>query len=84
MPPDLAERCLLAGSAICDTVLDPFGGAGTTALAAIKNGRSAVLIELNSRYCTLAKQRLGVPFDAIDWFNLAAAARDSLTKAIIR
>jgi len=59
MPRDLAERCVKAGSRIGDTVLDPFGGAGTTALAAQGLGRRALLIELNPDYAVLAKRRLG-------------------------
>lgn len=40
------------------TVLDPFGGAGTTALAAISRWRSAVLAELNPEYIEIAEKRL--------------------------
>jgi DNA modification methylase len=58
MPIDLAERCILAGSRVGDTVLDPFGGAATTALAALKNGRDAWLAELNPEYIKIAEQRL--------------------------
>jgi site-specific DNA-methyltransferase (cytosine-N4-specific) len=39
-------------------LLDPFAGAGTTGLAALRHGRDAVLIELNSEYCKLMDQRL--------------------------
>jgi DNA modification methylase len=35
-----------------------FGGVGTTAQAALKHGRDAILIELNSDYIRLAEQRL--------------------------
>jgi DNA modification methylase len=59
MPPDLVSRCLLAGTKVGDTVLDPFGGAGTTGLVAQRLGRNAVLIELNEEYATLTRQRLG-------------------------
>lgn len=38
-------------------VLDPFGGSGTTAVAAIKHGRHAVLIELNRSYVELQRER---------------------------
>jgi len=58
MPPDLAERCIKAGTKPGDTVLDPFGGAGTTGLVADRLGRHAVLIELNPAYQTLATDRV--------------------------
>lgn len=58
MPPDLAERCIKAGSKSGDSVLDPFGGAGTTALVANRLGRNATLIELNAAYCDLAEARV--------------------------
>jgi DNA modification methylase len=58
MPPELARRCILAGSRIGDTVLDPFGGAGTTGLVADRLGRDAVLIELNPTYAALARDRI--------------------------
>jgi DNA modification methylase len=58
MPPALAERCIKAGSRPGDTILDPFGGAGTTALVADRLGRSAILCELNPEYVALAAERL--------------------------
>lgn len=57
-PVDLIEPCVLAGSRPGDLVLDPFGGAGTTALAALKHGRNAVLCELNPEYIEIARARL--------------------------
>ncbi len=58
MPPELAERCIRAGSQRGDTVLDPFGGAGTTGLVADRLGRDATLVELNPSYAELARQRI--------------------------
>jgi hypothetical protein len=58
MPPELAQRCILAGSRLGDTVLDPFGGAGTTGLVADRLGRDAVLVELNPTYAALARERV--------------------------
>lgn len=58
MPPALVELCLLAGSHPGDTVLDPFGGAGTTGLVADRMHRDAVLVELNPAYVELARQRI--------------------------
>jgi DNA modification methylase len=58
MPPELARRCILAGSKAGDMVLDPFGGAGTTGLVADRLGRDATLIELNPAYAEMARQRI--------------------------
>jgi len=58
MPPALAARCIRAGSREGGTVLDPFGGAGTTALVAAKLGRNAVLTELNPDYAAMAARRV--------------------------
>lgn len=59
-PPELIEPCVLAGSAPGDTVLDPFGGAGTTGLVADRHQRDAVLIEINSGYAEIARNRIEV------------------------
>lgn len=58
-PEELPRRCILAGSAPGDTVLDPFVGSGTTAAVAVGNGRSAIGIELNPAYALLAESRIG-------------------------
>ena len=62
-PIDLIEPCVLAGCPEGGTVLDPFGGSGTTALVANGHNRDAVLIELNEEYIEIAKKRLGVGTD---------------------
>ena len=58
MPPDLVERCIKAGSRPGDMILDPFGGAGTTGLVADRLNRHATLIELNTNYAQMAKNRI--------------------------
>lgn len=57
-PPALIEPCILAGCPQGGTVLDPFGGAGTTGLVADRLGRNAILIELNSKYADMAERRI--------------------------
>jgi len=57
-PPDLIEPCIKAGCPVGGTVLDPFGGSGTTGLVANNLGRDAVLIELNKDYVDIAKKRI--------------------------
>jgi DNA modification methylase len=57
-PPALIEPCILAGSPVGGTVLDPFTGSGTTGEVAIRHGRNFVGVELNSDYITIAKKRI--------------------------
>jgi DNA modification methylase len=56
-PPALITPCIRAGSRPGDTVLDPFGGSGTTAEVAIREGRLAIVCELNAEYHPLIQQR---------------------------
>lgn len=49
-PVELVERAIRNSSRPGDTVLDPFGGSGTTLIAAEKSGRVARLIELDPKY----------------------------------
>jgi DNA modification methylase len=57
-PPALIEPCIKAGCPVGGTVLDPFGGAGTTGLVADRLGRNALLIELNPEYAEMARRRI--------------------------
>jgi len=57
-PVELLERIIMTGSKPGDTVLDPFGGSGTTAIAARKLGREYILIEKDPNYCSIARGRI--------------------------
>ena len=57
-PRELARRCIMLGSRVGDTVLDPFAGSGTTGEVAQKNGRPAVLIELNPTYTQISNKKI--------------------------
>ena len=57
-PRELARRCVLLGSRAGDTILDPFGGSGTTGVVAQELGRRAILIELNPEYSQISKERI--------------------------
>jgi DNA modification methylase len=57
-PPELIEPCIKAGCPKGGTVLDPFGGAGTTGLVADRLQRNAILIELNPKYAEMADRRI--------------------------
>lgn len=57
-PTALVEPCVLASTRPGDTVLDPFGGAGTTGLVADRLQRNAILVELNPQYAEMARRRI--------------------------
>ncbi|NRP14988.1 site-specific DNA-methyltransferase [Marinobacterium sp. xm-a-152] len=56
-PVELVERALRNSSRPGDIVLDPFGGSGTTLIAAEKTGRRARLIELDPKYVDVIVRR---------------------------
>lgn len=56
-PRELARRCILLGSRPLDTILDPFGGSGTTGVAASELRRKSVLIEINPEYARIGEKR---------------------------
>lgn len=57
-PIDLVARLVLALSNPNDIVLDPFGGVGTTAAAAVHLGRRAISIDLHGKYSKIARARV--------------------------
>lgn len=57
-PEKLVETCVLASTREGDLILDPFSGAGTTALTACKLGRSFTGIELVKKYKEMAEKRV--------------------------
>jgi DNA modification methylase len=56
-PVELVERAIRNSSKSRDTVLDPFGGSGTTLIACERTGRLARLIELDPKYCDVIVRR---------------------------
>lgn len=70
-PPKLIEPCILAGSRPGDTILDPFFGAGTTALVAIQHGRLAIGIELNPDYVAMSQKRI---YEALPLLTMQTAS----------
>ncbi len=57
-PPELPEICIKAGCPVGGTVLDPFSGAGTTAMVADRLQRHAIGIELNPEYAAMSERRI--------------------------
>jgi site-specific DNA-methyltransferase (adenine-specific) len=57
-PLELATRLVRMFSFTEDTVLDPFCGSGTTMVAALRNGRDSIGIEIDPDYCRMAARYL--------------------------
>lgn len=63
-PADLAERLIRMFSFAGDTILDPFGGSGSTAVAAVRAGRNSVSIEIEPDYIDMAERRIQKQLEA--------------------
>jgi len=59
---DLIARIVLIATRPGDLILDPFGGSGTTGVAAQSLGRRWVMIENNPEYLQIARQRLACEY----------------------
>ena len=57
-PIELPRRCVKLFSYVDDVVLDPFSGSGTTLIAAVANNRKGIGIDIDKKYCKLAKNRI--------------------------
>lgn len=57
-PPALVDPCIRAGAPVGGIVLDPFNGAGTTGLVALRNGRDYIGCELNPEYASMTCDRI--------------------------
>ena len=86
-PVELVERAIRNSSRPGDIVLDPFGGSGTTLIAAEKTGRIGWLIELDPKYVDVivrrwqdwSGQEAYREADAVKFNDLAALAGVAVT-----
>jgi site-specific DNA-methyltransferase (adenine-specific) len=76
-PLEIIERMVLASCPPGGTVLDPFMGSGTTAVACARHGRHFLGYEINPDYCEIARQRLAPDAGA----DANAAATDAAASA---
>lgn len=58
-PEQLITPCILAGSRQGGIVLDPFVGSGTTLKVAAENGRDGIGVEINKKYESVIRERIG-------------------------
>jgi DNA modification methylase len=72
MPLELVRRMLLVSCPDKGTVMDVFGGAGTTALVALQLGYRAISIEINEPYTKEAQQRIAFQIGASTPNKMAA------------
>ena len=64
-PLELAERLIRMFSFVGDTVLDPFFGAGTTTLAAMRNGRNSIGYEIDDHYLAQPANRFRIRWTSL-------------------
>jgi len=57
-PDEIPRRCIKLYSFIGDTVLDPFGGSGTTTKVAMENKRNSILYEIKEEYLDIIKEKI--------------------------
>lgn len=57
-PIELVERLILSLTKENDTVLDPFIGVGSTAVACLKNNRKIIGFDIKEEYIEIAKKRI--------------------------
>ncbi|HWB71049.1 MAG TPA: site-specific DNA-methyltransferase [Egibacteraceae bacterium] len=57
-PVEMPRRLIHMFSFVGDTVVDPFGGTGTTAVAALETGRNSITVEIDPTYVDLIQRRL--------------------------
>lgn len=81
---DITERIIEAFTMPGQSVLDPFGGTGTTAEACIRLGRRCTIIEKSPNYLDIAKQRIKNVFlqPALD-MPVADGVQQLATEAVI-
>lgn len=81
-PEELLRKFVLATTRVGQTVLDPFGGSGTTYVACVQTGRRWIGGESNPDYCRVIEERVrGIPKRPLSyWLSIDKAREDNRTK----
>jgi DNA modification methylase len=84
-PVELAVRAIQYSSLIGENVLDLFGGSGSTLIGCEQTGRHAYLMELDTLYCDVIRQRWAefVHGEGADWKALTPAVKAQEAQASI-
>ncbi len=77
LPDKLMERIVKLATRPGDVVFDPFCGAGTTAIAAIKLGRKFVVTDVDEKYVEITKRKLADMRAHADMFGEFIVPRES-------
>src|SRR5436190_12183757 len=76
----LMERIIRLTTRPGDVVFDPFCGAGTTAIAAMKLGRKFVVVDVDPNYVRITNEKLAAMKQNADLFKTFAVSRASLAR----
>ena len=80
LPDKLMERIIRLATNHGGLVFDPFCGAGTTAIAATKLGRSFVVVDLDSNYVRITNEKLAAMRENVDLFGNFVVPRNRVVK----
>jgi len=80
LPEKLMERIIKLTTRPDDVVFDPFGGAGTTAIAAMKLGRKFVVTEIDAHYARITREKLDAMKHHADMFGEFVVPRKSIER----
>jgi site-specific DNA-methyltransferase (adenine-specific) len=76
-PEELPRRLIKMFSFYGENVLDPFGGSGTTSLAAKNLGRNSASFEINSEFIPVIKEKIGAAQQDIEGTTYQFIERES-------
>jgi site-specific DNA-methyltransferase (adenine-specific) len=80
LPEKLMERIIRLATRPGDLVFDPFCGAGTTAIAAMRLGRKFVMTEVDEKYVRITNEKLAAMKENADLFGSYLVPRESVTR----
>ncbi len=80
LPEKLMERIIKLASRPSDVVFDPFCGAGTTAIAAMKLDRRFVMTDVDPKYVRITREKIAAMREHADLFGEFVVPRESTTR----